>query len=139
MATRSQTETQVQWSSSDTTTIAADGEMDYSSDFSFSSDLVGAEVTVKGNSSGSSADDILEVYCLRKKDPDNSNNGTADSYDSDTYGYIGRIDCSSGNDEQRTFALPMIMAGTIVRFGGKTDGTNPITVGFRVTEDKLAY
>jgi len=137
MATRAQTETQIQWAATDTTVVAADGVIDHSDDFTFSSDLIGAEVTIEGNSAGTALDDILDVYCARKKDPDNS--GTPDTYDDDVYSYLGRIDCSSGSDAQRTFSLPMMMAGDIVRFGAKTDGTNAITVGFRVTEDKLAY
>jgi len=138
MATRSQTETQVEWSSADTNAVAADGAMDWSDDFTFSGDLVDAEVTVEGNSAGTASDDILEVHVGRKKDPDNSNSGTPDTYDSETYTYTGSIDCSDGADNQRTFKLPMMMAGDIVRFGGKTDGTNIITVGYRVTEDKVA-
>ena len=139
MATRTQTETQITWSASNTNSVAADNTIDYSDDFTFSSDLVDASVTIVGNSAGTATDDILEVYCARKKDPDNSNSGTPDTYDAEAYAYVGSIDCSSGNDTQRTFPLPMIMAGTIVRFGAKNDGTNAIVVGYRVTEDKLSY
>jgi len=138
MATRSQTETQIKWSTADTNAVAADGAMDWSDDFTFSGDMIDAQVTVEGNSAGTFSDDIIEVHVGRKKDPDNSNSGTPDTYDSEYYTYIGRIDCSSGNDTQRTFKLPMMMAGDIVRFGAKTDGTSIITVGMRVTEDKVA-
>lgn len=139
MATRSQTETQITWSGFSTKSIAANDTMSYFDDFTFSSNLVDASVTVVGNSAGTATDDILEVYCARKKDPNNSNSGVPDTYDEDSYSYVGSIDCSSGNDTQRTFPLPMIMAGTIVRFGAKNGGTNAIVAGFRVTEDKLSY
>ena len=137
MATRSQTETQIEWSSSDTNDVAADGAMDWSDDFTFSGDLINAELTVEGNSAGTNADDIVEIHMAVKKDPDNSNTGTPDTYDSADYTYIGSLDCSSGNDEQRTVYIAAF-PGDTVRFGAKTDGTAIITVGFRITEDKVA-
>jgi len=137
MATRSQTETQIEWSSSDTNAVAADGAMDWSDDFTFSSDLINAELTVEGNSAGTASDDILEIHMAVKKDPDNSNTGTPDTYDSSDYTYIGSLDCSSGNDEQRTVYIAAF-PGDTVRFGALNDGTNAITVGYRITEDKVA-
>lgn len=137
MATRSQTETQITWSAADTNAVAADGAMDWSDDFTFNGDMINAELTVEGNSAGTAADDIVEIHMAVKKDPDNSNTGTADTYDSEAYTYIGSLDCSDGNDNQRTVYVEAF-PGDTVRFGAKNDGTNAITVGFRVTEDKVA-
>jgi len=137
MATRSQAETQITWSASDTNSVAADGAFDYSDDFTFSGDMVLSEFTVEGNSVGTNADDILEVHYMRKKDPDNSNSGTADTYD--TAGTFSiSLDCSDGADNQQTVSLPSAMAGDVIRFGCKTDGTAAILVGIRITEDKVA-
>lgn len=138
MATRSQTETQITWSASDTNSVAADGAADTSDDFTFSGDMIAAQVTVEGNSAGSSSDDVVDIYMSVKKDPDNSNSGTADTYDT-AGNFLGSVDCSDGNDNQRTFPLPMAMPGDIVRFEAVNDGTNAITVGMRVTEDKLSF
>lgn len=138
MATRSQAETQITWGTSgaSTTSVAADGAFDYSNDFTLDGDMIGSEYTVEGNSAGTASDDILEVHYQIKKDPDNSNSGTPDTYD--TIGYSISLDCSDGNDNQQTVNMFGAMAGDILRFGCKNDGTNAITVGIRVTEDKIA-
>lgn len=138
MATRAQTVTQVTWSAASTKSIAIGGAMNYSDDFTFSGDLIDKEITVTAKSAGTASDDIVEIHMGVKKDPDRSNSGTPDSYDSDDYTYVGSLDCSSGNDTQRTFTIGC-MAGDIVRFGALNNGTNAIVVGIEVSQDTLAY
>lgn len=134
MPVRTQIETQVTFGASYTQTVNPDGVIDWSDDFTFDEDMVAAMLTIEGNSSGASSDDIVDVYMAVKKDPDNSNSGTPDTYD--TQGsFVFSLNCASGGDEQRSELIPKAFPGNKVRFGCKNAGTNGIGVGLRVTED----
>jgi len=138
MPVRTQTETQVKWVAIDTKSILADGNFNESDDVTINGNMIAVGFTINGNSIGANSNDILEVHCRVKKDPNNSNGGVPDSYDT-TDTFVLSLDCSNGNDNQQTSFLDKIMAGDIIRFACKNNGTNAITVGIRITEDLLTF
>lgn len=138
MPARTQEGTQVKWSAADTKSILADGNFIESDDFTIDGNMIAVGFTINGNSDGSDSNDIVEVHCRVKKDPNNSNGGVPDTYDTANT-FILSLDCSNGNDNQETSFLDKVMAGDIIRFACKNNGTNAITVGIRVTEDLLTF
>ncbi len=138
MPTRAQAEAQITWAASNTKSILADGNFYESDDFVVSGDMIAIAFTINGNSAGIASNDILEVHCRIKKDPNFSNGGIPDTYDTtDTFRLA--LDCSNGGDNQQTMLLGEIMAGDTIHFACKNNGTNAIVAGIRITEDKLEF
>ena len=124
------TTTQVQWSSSDTNSVAADGAFDYSDDFTFQSNTIGAMATINAKAdAGPASDDQIEIYQQFKNDADAD---TTDEYDNQG-DHIATLDCNSDDPAKKTIPLDFIQ-GKPCRFGAKTDGTNAITIGILITE-----
>lgn len=127
MATRSQSSGYVQWSSSNSKTVAT-GTTENSDDFTWDSSMIGAELTIKGDSAGSAADDILDIYYSRKKNSE---------YDDQSH-FVCSVDCSSGSGIKSMQFNSAFPADT-GRFSASCAGTNNITVSIFATQDKLSF
>jgi len=138
MPIRAQVETQITWAAANTKSVGADGLFKESDDITVNPNMIAIGFTINGNSDGSSSNDILEVHCMIKKDVNNSNGGVPDTYDTiDTF--VLSLDCADGGDNQQTTFLGKVMAGDIIRFACKNNGTNAIEAGIRITEDRLIF
>ncbi|RLB93299.1 MAG: hypothetical protein DRH26_04230 [Deltaproteobacteria bacterium] len=138
MIIRTQTQSQVTWSAAVTKSIPADGVFVESDDFTVDSDMIAIGFSVTGVSAGSTSNDVLDIHCQVKRDPNNSNSGVPDSYDTSKTFQLS-LDCSDGLDNQESEILEKVMAGDTIRFVAANNGTNAITIGVQVTEDTLTF
>lgn len=127
MATRIQTNEFIKWAGADSKTITP-GTPENSSDFLWDTDLISAEITIKGVSAGSASDDIVDVYYSRKKNF---------QYD-DQANFVCSVDCSSGSG-MKTMQFNSAFPADLGRFTASCGGTNSITVSVFVTQDKLVF
>jgi len=136
--TRSQSIGQITWTAANTVSIPADGIAVTSDDFQVSTDMVAISFTISGNSAGTASNDIIELHYQIKKDPNLSNGGVPDTYDT-AQTFKLTLDCSDGADNQQTELLNKVMAGDIMRFSCSNDGTNAIVIGISITEDEISF
>jgi hypothetical protein len=127
MATRSQSSGYIQWSSSDSKLVTT-GTTESSDDYTWDSNMIGTEITIKGVSAGSAADDILDIYYSRKKNLE---------YDDQAH-YVCSVDCSSGSGI-KTMNFNSAFPADTGRFSVSCAGTNNITVSIFATQDKLSF
>ena len=128
MATRSQSSSYVQWSSSNTQSITTGGGKIGSDDFTWDSASIRAEITIKGVSTGTASDDILDIYYSRKKNSE---------YDNQAH-YVTSVDCSSGTGV-KSINFDSFFPADVGKFYAVCSGTNNITVSIYATQDKLSF
>lgn len=126
----SQNATQIQWSASDTVSVAGDGT-ETSDDFTASSSLVHAEIQFKAEHSGTPDDgDYLAIHLEKKGDPDQD---AADEYDN-LGTFITLLDLSEEDPAVRTVPVAMTQGETYRLRAVNNDPDSSITLGARLTE-----
>jgi hypothetical protein len=126
----SQSKTQIQWSSSDTKSVAGGGT-ENSDDFTASTSVVDAEIQLKADHSGTPASgDTIDWYLQRKGDPDQD---TTDEYDNQG-DFLGSVDLNSDDPAVKTIPVHLMQGQTYRLTAVNNDSDTAITVSARLTE-----
>jgi hypothetical protein len=132
------TETQVQWSSSNSVSVTAGGTQT-SDEFNLDATCIAAQISIKAdNSTTPAADDQIDFYLLQTSgDPDGT--GT-DEFDTTGHPvFLGRLDTNTEDPALRTVALPIPQKGAkLYATGANSGSTNSITVSATITEQRAA-
>ena len=125
-----QSTSQIQWSSSDTKSVAGGGT-ENSDDFTANSGNVAAEIQVHADHSGTPASgDTIDFYLQRKGDPDQD---TTDEYDNQG-DYIGTVDLNDDDPAVKTIPVFLMQGKTYRLTAVNNDADTAITVAARLTE-----
>lgn len=131
-------ETQVQWSASNSVSVAAGGNQT-SDEVNLDDTCVAAQITLKAdNSTSPASDDQIDFWLLQTSgDPDGT--GT-DEFDTTGHAVkLGRLDTNAEDPAIMTVPLPIPQKGLKIYAEGATAGTtNAITVSATITEQRAA-
>lgn len=126
----SQSDTQIQWSASDTKSVAGGGT-ENSDDFTANSNNVAAELQVKADHSGTPAGgDTINFYLQRKGDPDQD---TTQEYDNQG-DFLATVDLNSDDPAVKTIPVFLMQGKTYRLTAVNNDADTAITVSARLTE-----
>lgn len=132
------TETQVQWSSSNSVSVTA-GSNQTSDEVNLDATCTRARITCKAdNSTTPAADDILHFWALETSgDPDGT--GTDEFGTSGHATHLCALDTNTEDPAIKTVDLPIPQKGLKIYVEGATEGTtNSITASATITEQRSA-
>lgn len=126
----SQSETQIQWSASDTNSVSG-GATDNSDDFTVDTNLIDASLMLKADHSDTpDSGDTIDFYLQHKDDPDND---TTEEYDNQG-DYLTTLYLNDDDPAVKTIPVSLNQGGTYRLVAVNNDSDNAITVSARLFE-----
>lgn len=132
------TETQVQWSSSNSVSVSANGEQ-LSDEINLDDTCVAAQIHLKADNSSTPASDDQIYFYLRQTGGDPDGTGS-DEFDTNQHGkLLAILDTNAEDPCIKTVQLPIPQKGMKLHATGQKTGTsNAITVSATITEQRFA-
>ncbi len=129
------TETQIQWSASDTQSVT-NGSNNTSDAYTFDATAISASVSMKADNAGTPASgDTITFYALYSNG-DTDNTGGSDEYDTTEQGHVlAVVDTNADDPAQKTAQLDVTRKGCKI-YAVSGASSNSIEVSCRVTEKR---